>query len=86
MHIIWGFLPLVLLSGAATAGAVAVTRYEMNSGKALRFFIPYEPWSRVRSPALFKIRQAFNLLFAVFVGLGFLAFLIQFLGIIHAEN
>jgi len=75
-----------MISGAIAAAGVGIMRYEINSGKSLRFFVPYEPWSRARNPLLFKFRQAFNLLFIAFVGLGFLAFSIQFLGIIHAQN
>jgi hypothetical protein len=84
MHFAWGVLPLVLLAGFATWGQLWVTRFEQRTGKALRFFVPYERWSRSRSPTLFKFRQGFNYLVLAVLAIATLSFMILFVGLSFA--
>ena len=86
MNVTWGLLPLVLLTGAAAMGSLWVARFEQRSGKALRFFVAYEPWSRERNPTSFKLRQTLNWLFTAFLGMATLIFFVQFMGLVDAPN
>ncbi|MCW3848004.1 hypothetical protein OF829_12210 [Sphingomonas sp. LB-2] len=81
MTIAWGALPMILLAGAATAGQFWATRFEQRTGKALLFFVPYEPWSRRRNPTLFKLRQGFNYAFVAVLALATFSFIALFIGL-----
>ena len=86
MSFTWALLPCVLLTGAAAMGSLWAARYEQRSGKALRFFVAHEPWSRERNPATFKLRQTLNWLFTAFLGMATLAFFVRFMGLVDAPN